>query len=57
LIGDEIGREVAAVELHTFNHVERGLGGLGFLYGNRAILADLVHGFGDQLADGVVTIG
>ena len=27
-VGDEVRREVAAVELHAFDDVERGLGGL-----------------------------
>ena len=30
-VGDEVRRDVAAVELHAFDHFERGLGGLGFL--------------------------
>ena len=30
-IGDEVGGEVAAVELHAFDHFERGLHGLGIL--------------------------
>jgi hypothetical protein len=29
-IGDEIGREVAPVELHALDDIELGLGGLGF---------------------------
>ena len=30
---------------------------LGFFHGNDAVLADLVHGFGDDLADGYLVVG
>jgi hypothetical protein len=30
-VGDEVGRDVAAVELHAFDDLEHGFGGLGFL--------------------------
>ena len=56
-IGDEVGREVAAVELHAFDHFQRGLHRLGFLDGDDAILADLLHGFGDDAADLLVVVG
>ena len=50
-IGDEIGGEIAAVELHAFDDVELGLGGLGLLDGDDALVADLLHRLGDHLAD------
>src|SRR6202030_2112997 len=56
-IGDEVRREVAAVELHTFDDFEGGLHRLGFLDGDDAILADLLHGFGDDAADLLVVVG
>ena len=56
-VGDEVGREVAAVELHAFDDFEFGLGGLGFLDGDDAFVADLLHRFGDHLADRLVAIG
>ena len=56
-IGDEVGGEVAAVELHAFDHFQRGLHGLGFFDGDDAILADLLHGFGDDAADLLVVVG
>src|SRR6185369_6365599 len=56
-IGDEVGREVAAVELHAFHDFEGGLHRLGFLDGDDAILADLLHGFGDDAADLLVVVG
>ncbi len=56
-VGDEIGREIALVELHAFDHFEGGLDGLGFLDRDGAVLADLVHRVGDDLADGGVPVG
>ena len=56
-VGDEVGREVALVELHAFDDLERGLDRLGFLDRDGAVLADLVHGVGDDVADGVVPVG
>ena len=50
-IGDEIGREIALVELHAFDDFERGFDRLGFLNRDGAVLADLVHGIGDDFAD------
>ena len=56
-IGDEVGREIAAVELHALDHVEDGLHALGFLDGDHALLADLLHRLGEHLADGGVVVG
>src|SRR6267154_601393 len=56
-VGDEVGGEVAAVELHAFDDFEGGLHRLGFLDGDDAILADLLHGFGDDAADLLVIVG
>ena len=56
-IGHEVGREVAAVELHALDDVERGLERLGFLDRDDAVLADLLHRFGDDLADRRVAVG
>ena len=50
-IGDEVGRDVAAVELHAFDVLGLELQALGFLDGDDAVLADLVHHLGDQVAD------
>src|SRR6266487_511068 len=55
-VGHDVRREITLVELHALNDFERGLDGLGFLDGDRAVLADLVHGLGDDLADGVVPV-
>ena len=56
-VGDEVGREVAAVELHALDHVEFGLGGLGLLDRDHALVADLLHGLGDHVADRRVAVG
>ena len=55
-VGDEIGREVAAVELHAFDDVQLGLGGLGLFDRDDALIADLFHRVGDHLADRLVAI-
>src|SRR5258708_38128880 len=56
-VSDEIGREVAAVKLHAFDYFEGRLHRLGFLDGDDAILADLLHGFGDDAADLLAIVG
>ncbi len=56
-VGDEVGRQVAAVELHTFHDVQFEVETLGLFHGDDAFLADLFHGFGDLLADFNVAIG
>jgi len=56
-VGDEVGGEVALVELHAFDDVEGGLDGLGLFDGDGAVLADLVHGFGDDITDRGVPVG
>ena len=53
----EVRREVAAVELHALDGVERGLGALGLLDRDDAVLADLVHRVGDEVADLGVVVG
>ncbi len=56
-IGDEVGREVAAVELHALDHVQLGGHGLGLFDRDDAVLADLLHRLGDDVADGRVAVG
>src|SRR5262249_1930218 len=56
-IGDEVGRDVAAVELHAFDHLELAFQALCFLDCDHAFIADLLHRFGDHLADLLITIG
>src|SRR5213079_1199443 len=56
-IGDEVRREVAAVELHAVYRLQRGLEALGFLDRDHAVLTDLVHRVGDLVADFSVAVG
>ncbi len=55
-IGDEVGRKIAAVELGTLHRLERGLETLRFLDGDDAVLADLLHRLGDEVADLLVVV-
>ncbi|MCY1500637.1 hypothetical protein D9M68_346850 [compost metagenome] len=50
-VGDEVGAEVAAVELHAFDDFEFGFGGLGFFNRDDAFVADLLHRFSNVEAD------
>ena len=54
---DEVRRDVALVELHAFDEVDGRLDALAFLDRDDAVLADLVHGLGDLLADLAVLVG
>src|SRR5689334_3369093 len=54
---DEVGRDVAAVELHALDEVELVLEALAVFHGDHAFLADLVHRVGDRLADLRVRVG
>src|SRR6266850_40588 len=56
-VSDEVRREVAAIELHTLDHFELRLHGAGLFYGDHAVFADLLHGFGNDAADGLVVVG
>ena len=56
-IGNEVGGQVAAVELHAFDDFQLGLHRLGLFHGDDAVLADLLHRFRDDAADGLVIVG
>src|SRR6202011_5744936 len=56
-IGNEVGREIAAVELHAFDDFELGLQSLRVFAGDDAVFANLLHGLGNDLADGLVIVG
>gem|GEM_PF-3930239 len=55
-IRDEIGREIAAVELHALHSLEFGRKALGFLDGDHALVADLLHRLGENAADFLVAV-
>ena len=50
-VGDEVGRDVALVQPHSFGQLQLKPEGVALLDGDRAFLADLVHRLGDQVAD------
>ncbi len=50
-VGDEVTRDVALVEAHTLGQLELQAEGVRLLDGDDTLVADLVHGLGDQLAD------
>src|SRR5437660_8611982 len=52
----EVRREVAAVELHALDQIQHCVGRLRLLDRNDAILADLLHRLGDQVADRLVVV-
>ncbi len=56
-VGDEVGADVAAVELHALDVLDGGVHGLGLLHRDDAVLADLLHGVGDLVADLHVVVG
>ena len=53
-VGDEVGRDVALVELQALGDLELGRRGRPLLDGDHAVATDRVHGLGDQLTDGAV---
>ena len=55
-VGHEVRREVAAVELHTFDKLVASLGAFSFFDGDDAVFADLFHGFGNDGADFFVMV-
>src|SRR5688500_15186207 len=56
LLVDEVGREIAAVELHALDGVEFVLQARAFFNGDHAFLAHLVHRVRDGLADGLIGV-
>src|SRR6202012_6064041 len=56
-VGDEVGRDVAAVELHAFDDVEFGFERLGFFNRDDALVADLLPRIRQELADFDVAVG
>ncbi len=56
-IGREVGRQVAAVELHPLDHVQRGLHRLRLLDGDHALLAHLLHRPREDVADDSLAVG
>ena len=57
LVRDEVGRDVAAVDLHPLYELLLVADALGFLDSDHAVLADLLHHVGDETAHLVVMGG
>src|SRR5215217_3886636 len=57
LVGDHVGRDVALVELHALGELEVHAEGLALLDVDHAVLADLLDGVGDHVADLLVAGG
>ncbi len=57
LVGHHVRGQVALVEGHALGEVELQAEGVGLLDGDDPVLADLVHGLGDELADLLVLRG
>ena len=55
-VGDEVGREITFIELHTFDYIQSSLDRLGFFDGNSSVLAHFVHGVGNDLTDSLVPV-
>src|SRR5471030_530884 len=56
-IGDEVRRKISAVELHALHGHKLRNHGFGFFDRDHAVLADLLHGIGYDVANGGVAIG
>src|SRR5258708_25469998 len=56
-VGNEIRRDITAIELHTFYYVNGSIGSFGFFYGDNAFFAYFSESLCDELADGVVIVG
>ena len=56
-IGHEVGRGVAAIELHPFHHIHFGGQGFRLFHGDHAVLGDPIEGVGDCAADFWVATG
>ena len=56
-LGDEIRREIAAIEPHAFHQIDRGLGALGFLDRGGPLDADPLDGVSHLRANRRVVVG
>ncbi len=56
-LSNEVGREIAPVELHAFFLLDIGFEALAFFDGNHAVFADLFHRIGQLFTDFAVAVG
>src|SRR5690606_31756651 len=57
LVGDEVGAEIAAIELHAFDDFEFGFSGLGFFDSYNTFVADFLHRLGKITTDLRISVG
>src|SRR5690606_5586757 len=57
LVVDEVRRQETTVELHAFNHFQFVFQAFAFFNGDHAFFADFFHGFGNDAADGFISVG
>ena len=56
-IGDHIGGDVSFVEFHALGHGEFVFDSFGIIDGNDAVLANFLHGLGDETTYLLVVVG
>ena len=56
-VGYEIGRNVTAVELHTFYNINTCVGAFGFFNSDYALFFNLAHSLGNKLTDFGIIVG
>jgi len=56
-VGDEVGGDKTAVELHALGDLKLVLDCLALLHGDHTLLANLLHCLGKELADELVAVG
>ena len=56
-IGNEVGREKAAIELHAFNDIQFCLKALGLFNRDHTFIADPLHRLGEHFAHLAIAVG
>ena len=56
-VGNHVGGDISSVELHALDYLAVGFRCFGFFNGNDAILGNLLHSLGYELADNLVAGG
>ena len=55
-VGDEVGRQVAAIELHPFDPLLFGLKAFAFIDGDHTVFPNFAHRVGKQVADLAIVV-
>ena len=56
-VGNEVSREVATIELHTFNHTDSSISTLGLFDSDDTVFGNFAHSVCNQLTDNGVIVG